>query len=333
MTSEKKPLLLAMNPSAALLRGAAMRIALVALAAWAALVAMAGCDARATSTDPQAAAPRSEQKSRELESCSATVHCADELRCFEQTCRRTARSMVGDYHAALGAALRLRGKLDEAAAAYTEALARYEADKVAVPPELDCAYGSALAAGKGKKEQAELAARVLHRCLMAVPVGSALYGQALADLTNLAEAGFEPATLAKAAAADVYLTKEPSRKSAAAVVITATANPVPSGKSFALVLEEVAKPELRGALLACWEAHHGATQKEELAVTFGVKAKYVSEYEDEPGYVTMSFEPSGGAAGTPAAAAEECVRTALEPIKKTPGLKDSATTKLTVTMK
>jgi hypothetical protein len=306
----------------------ARALALVALA-WGG----AGCDARATSTDPQAAPPRAEQKSREYESCSATVHCADELRCFEQSCRRTVRSAVGDYYAALGAAQRGRGKLVEAVAAYAEALARYEADKVPVPPELDCAYGGALAASNGKKEQAELAARVLHRCLTAVPVGGALYGQALADLTRLADVGFEPATLAKAAAADVYLTKAPAKKSADSVVITATANPAPSGKTFALVLEEVAKPALRGPLLACWEAHLAATQKEELAVTFGVKAKYVSEYEDEPGYVSMTFEPGAAAAGSPAAAAEECVRAALEPIKKTPGLKDSATTKLTVTLK
>lgn len=311
----------------------AIRSVLLLASALAVVVLAAGCDSRAASTDPQAAPPRAEQKSREFESCSATVHCADELRCFEQSCRRTARSVVGDYHAALGSALRGRGKLAEAAAAYTEALARYGADNIAVPPELDCAYGSALAANKGKKEQSELAARVLHRCLVAVPAGSALYGQALADLTNLAEVGFEPATLAKSTAADVYLTKAPARKGAEAVVITATANPMPSGKSFALVLDEVGKPELRGALLACWEAHAAATQKDELAVTFGVKAKFITDYEDEPNILAVTFEPGGAAAGTPEAAAEECVRKALEPIKKTPGLKDSATTKLTVTMK
>lgn len=332
MTTPKVPTTSAMVPSAPARRSRAGAL-LGAAVTLAALATLGGCDARATAKDPQAAAPHSEQKSRELESCSATVHCADELRCFELVCRRTARSMVGDYHAALGAALRGRGKLSEAAAAYSDALARYEADKIAVPPELDCAYGSALAAARAKKEQAELAARVLHRCLMAVPVGSALYGQALADLTNLAEAGFEPATLAKAAAADVYLTKAPARKGSDAVTITAAASPMPSGKSFSLVLDEVSKPELRGALLDCWEAHLAATQKEELVVTFGLKAKYVSEYEDEPGYVAMTFEPGGAAAGTPAAVAEECVRAALEPIKKTPGFKDSATTKLTVTMK
>ncbi len=297
-------------------------------------LALIGCDARATSTDPQAAAPRAEQKSREFESCSATVHCADGLRCFEQSCRRTVRSTVGDYQAALGAAQRAKGKHAEAVAAYADALARYEADKVEVPTDLDCAYGSALATGTIKKEQAELAARVLHRCLMAVPMGSALYTQALADLTNLAEAGLEPASLAKAQAADVYLTKAPAKKGAEAVVVTASANPMPSAKTFPLVLAEIAKPELRGALVACWQAHQATTQKEELVVTLAMRSKYVSEYEDEPGVLTVSLEPASSAAsGSPAAAADECVKTALEPVKKTAGFKDSVNTKLTVTLK
>lgn len=297
-------------------------------------LALIGCDARATSTDPQAAAPRAEQKSREFESCSATVHCADGLRCFEQSCRRTVRSTVGDYQAALGAAQLAKGKHAEAVAAYADALARYEEDKVEVPTDLDCAYGSALATGTIKKEQAELAARVLHRCLMAVPMGSALYTQALADLTNLAEAGLEPASLAKAQAADVYLTKAPAKKGAEAVLVTASANPMPSAKTFPLVLAEIAKPELRGALVACWQAHLATTQKEELVVTLAMKSKYVSEYEDEPGVLTVSLEPASNAAsGSPAAAADECVKTALEPVKKTAGFKDNVNTKLTVTLK
>lgn len=291
----------------------------------------AGCDARATSPDPQAG-PRAEQKSREWESCGATVHCGDGLRCFEQACRKTARSVVGDYQVALGAQLRGKGKLDESVAAYTEALARYDAEKIAAPADVDCAYGGALAASatvtKGKKEQAELAARVLHRCLLAVPAGSALYSRALLDLTSLHDSGLEPAALAKAQAADLYLTKEPAQKGSDAVKVTATANPMPSGKTFPLLLEEIAKPEQRPALIACWEQHAAAAKKEDLTVTFGVKSKYVEpEYDDEPGAYVVTFEPGAGGA------AEECVKAALEAVKKTPGFKESATTKLTVVLK
>jgi hypothetical protein len=295
-------------------------------------LAAAGCDARATSTDPQGAAPRAEQKSREWESCAATVHCADGLRCFDQACRRTARSVVGDYHAARGAQLRGRGKGDEAVAAYAEALARYDADKVEAPADVDCAYGGALAASavasKDKKEQAELAARVLHRCLLAVPAGSLLYAGALLELTALHDVGLEPASLAKDEAADLYLTKAPAQKPSDAVKVTATANPMPAGKTFPLLLEEIGKPELRGALIACWEQHAAAHKKEELAVTFGLKSKYLEpEYDDEPAVYAVTFEPGAGGA------AEECVRAALEPVKKTPGFKDAASTKITVVLK
>jgi hypothetical protein len=291
-----------------------------------------GCDARATSSDPQSSLPRSEQKSREFESCGATLHCADQLRCFEHSCRRTARSVVGDYHAALGAALRSRGKLGDAIAAYGEALARYQADKLALPPEIECAYGSALAASKGKKEQTELAARVLHRCLLAVPVGSTLYSQALADVSNLADVGLDPAALAREQPADLYLTKAPVRKTADAIAISVTAAPPPSGKTFGAVIERIGQPDLRPALLACWEANASTTQRDELMVSFGLKSRYVaSEYEDEPGYYAITLAP--GTATGAAGAAEECIRSALEPIKKVDGLRDSVSTKLTISMK
>src|SRR6478672_13522365 len=81
-----------------------------------------GCDAKATASDPQSGAVRIEQKSREYESCGASMQCQDELRCFEQTCRRVGRSTVGDYFAAYGAAARSRGDHDAAIAAYASAI-------------------------------------------------------------------------------------------------------------------------------------------------------------------------------------------------------------------
>lgn len=298
-----------------------------------AMVLMAGCDARATSSDSLAVASRSDQKSREFESCAATLHCNDELRCFDQTCHRIIRSVVGDYQAALGAALRQRGKTEEAAAAYAAALARYDADKVPVPPEIVCGYGSTLAASRGKKEQSELAARISHRCVLAVPVGSSLYRQALTDLASLSELGLEPEVLAKAQPADLYLTRPALRRGVEAIAIVATAIPVPGGKSFGLVQTRINEADLRAPLIACWEAHFAATQKEELSVTFGLKGKQISEYEDEPGTYIMSFEPSQTASGGPGEIAEACVRNALEPIKKIPGLRDTISTKLTILMK
>ena len=73
---------------------------------------VAACDSRAKASDP--AGVRAEQKSKEYESCGASSHCADDLRCFDHVCKRTARSTVGDYYAALGASQRARGDLENA---------------------------------------------------------------------------------------------------------------------------------------------------------------------------------------------------------------------------
>src|ERR1044071_420175 len=151
------------------------------------LCLVTACDSHATASDPQSGGGRAEQKGREYESCSATLHCQDELRCFDGMCRRAKRSNVGDYYAALGALQRTRGDMEAAIASYAQALAHYDADKAAgnLPPDVDCAYGATLAAARAKKEHAELAARVLHRCILSVPVGSALRDGALANLALL----------------------------------------------------------------------------------------------------------------------------------------------------
>ncbi len=201
-----------------------------------ALLAVAGCDSRATASDPH---PGRGDRSRELESCAASAECADELRCFDHTCRRTARSTVGDFYAAAGARARGKGDVEGAIAAYAQALGRYDAEKLALPPDVDCAYGQALAAGKTSKEHAELGARVLHRCVLAVPVGSGLRDQALAELAGLTDVGLDPAVLGGSKLADVYLTRAPSRPAVDKVGVAVTASPVPAAKSFGLVSDKL----------------------------------------------------------------------------------------------
>src|SRR3982751_222402 len=162
---------------------------------WVLAALAAACDSRANATDP-AGGGRADQKSKEYESCGATMHCQDDLRCMDHTCRRTARSTVGDYQAAFGAAARARGEIEPAIAAYAAALGHYEAEKLPVPPDVDCAYGAALAAGKQiKKEYAELGARVLHRCVLAVPPSGAMRETALGALATLADVGLDPLLL------------------------------------------------------------------------------------------------------------------------------------------
>jgi hypothetical protein len=296
------------------------------------LAAVASCDSRAKASDPLGA--RADAKSREYESCGASMHCQDELRCFEHVCRRAARSSVGDYYAAVGAASRERGELEVAIDAYNRALGHYDSEKTALPPDIDCAYGSTLAAARKKKEHAELAARVLHRCVLAVPVGSALRERALADLALLAETGLDPLTLGRSQVADVYLTRAPQKPSADKLSVQVTAMPPVDKKTFPLIPERLAQPDMKAALVTCWETYNAATRKEAMAVTIGLKWQYLpSEYEDEPGRYQPRLDPASTAAG-PDAVAESCVRAAVEPaLKALTSVRDAFTTRLTITVK
>lgn len=296
------------------------------------VAAVAACDSRAKASDPAGA--RGEAKSKEYESCGASMHCQDDLRCFDQVCRRSARSSVGDFYAALGTARKAAGDLEGSIDAYNRALGHYDSEKIALPPEIDCAYGSALAAAKAKKEHAELGARVLHRCVLAVPVGSSLRDAALAELAGLTEVGLDPLALGRTQLADVYLTRAPQKPSADKLQVVVTANPPVDKKTFPVIPERLAQPDMKTALVACWDAYHAETKKDTLAVTLGVKWQYyASEYEDEPGKFAPKLEPPAGLAGADATA-DQCVRAAVEPaLKALKEVRDTFTTKLTITVK
>jgi hypothetical protein len=295
-------------------------------------LATLGCDSRATASDLVA---KAEPRAHEYETCGASRDCEAELRCFDHVCRRQARSTIGDYFAAAGALARGRGDLEAAIASYAQALAHYNADKLPLPPEIDCGYGAALAAARAKREHAELAARVLHRCVLAAPVASRMRDQALAELAGLADAGLDPVLLGAAKLADLYLTKSAARPASDKLTVSVVATPTPTGKSYALVPDKLKEADVRAALVACWDAHNLASRKDALTVTLGMKASYVaSEYEDEAGTYVVKLDPPGPLApGSPDAAADACVRQIVEPAIKGVKLADAFTTKLAITIK
>ncbi len=304
-----------------------MRIALLLV------VALVGCDTKAKSDTA-----RPENKSKEYESCGTTSHCDGDLRCLDHVCRRTARSTVGDYFAAVGAAAKARGDGEAAVTAYAAALGHYDSEKLALPPDVDCAYGGALAAaGKTKKEHAELGARVLHRCLLAAPVGGALRDRALADLASLADAGLNPLALGGSKLADLYLTAAPvAPPPSGPMGVTVTASPTPTGKSFELVTDKLAEADTKAALIACATTYLANTKKDALVAVVGVKVAYIpSQYDDEDGHFAIAIDPpSPMPAGTPEASADTCVHSVVDPsIKGLSGVRDNFATKLTITIK
>jgi hypothetical protein len=160
------------------------------------VVFLAACDTRAqapSTPSAEAAAPGDpDRASREHESCGATAHCAVPLRCLDQVCRSGDQSVLGDYHAARAQVLRDGGDLDAALATYETAYQHYKDEGKVVPAAIDCAYGNTLA---GSPKQAELAARLLHRCIQGSPMGSDVYWKGLLRIASLDEAGFDPVHL------------------------------------------------------------------------------------------------------------------------------------------
>jgi hypothetical protein len=294
--------------------------------------ALAACDTQATASDPRGSAPRVDQLSREHESCAATVHCAAGLRCLEQVCQRTDRSVLGDYAAALGQLARSRGETDAAIALYAEAIGRYEADALAVPADVDCAYGDVLTTAKVNKERAELAARVLHRCLTAAPAAGPLRARALANLAELFETGLDPIHLVRTAPADLYLTRTATKPDPAALKVSASAEPTPTGKTFPNLLTRLGETDLRAPLVACWDAYYAATKKPGLAVQVPLRGKLVtSQYDDEPDRLAVAVEGPPPTGTTPEATAALCVRAAVEPaLKDLRTVKEPFTTTVTL---
>jgi hypothetical protein len=174
---------------------------------------------------------------------------------------------------------------------------------------------------------------VLHRCALAVPAASRLREQALAELAPLGDLGLDPVLLGASKLADRYLTKAPTRPAADKVAVSVAPTPVPAGKSFPQIPDKLSSAELRPALVACWEAYSAAAHRDALLVTIGVKSVYTpSEYEDEPGTFAVKLDPPA-AAGGPDAAAEGCVRQAVEPAIKALKITDAFTTKLALTIR
>lgn len=298
-----------------------------------ALLVLVGCDSKATASDPPTGGVRAEQKSKEFESCGTSSHCADDLRCFDQMCQRAARSAVGDYFAAVGRNALANGKAADAVAAYAVALTHYDNEKIPVPPALDCEYGAALAAGRSNKENAELGARVLHRCVLAVPPASSMRTRAMNSLALLDEVGLDPLLIGGPKLADTYL-KGPVKPATDKLAVTVALNPSPT-KTTPIIEAKAAEPDIKTALVACWSQLHDASKKDALVVTIGMKGGFVQgEYEDDPVRYVLKYEaPVALPAGSPEAAADACVRAIMEPAIKSLKISEAFTTKMTITVK
>src|SRR5689334_9324849 len=81
----------------------------------------------------------------------------------------------------------------------------------------------------------------------------------LTDLALLNDAGLDPLALGRTQLADVYLTRAPQKPASDKLQVLVSALPAVDKKTYALIPDRLAQPDMRAALVACWEAYNQAT--------------------------------------------------------------------------
>lgn len=296
---------------------------LVVLAA----LAPAACDTKA---QPAAAAgsPSVEpgRLSAEHESCGTTAHCAEGLRCFDQTCTRSDRSLLGDYYAALGGRRRAAGDLAAAREAYGEAVKYYGIEKLTLPADIECAYGGSLAADETDEANLQIAAKALHRCVAATPAGSPIRARALHEVAVLHDFNLDPAHLVRDDPSDRYLSRAggaPVKPKDVGVTVAASPEPKKNWPELQAMIQ--AAPGLK----ECFDAAFKATKSKVLIVGVPFKSIYKvdPDYPDDGGKWVTGIDAK---APPPTTDGDRCVRDAVAAVTK--GMKAISDWDATVTV-
>ena len=234
---------------------------------------------------------------------------------------------------------RSRGDSEGAVEAYTQALGHYDTEKLALPPDIDCAYGAALAGGEGE----EGARRA--RCARAAPLSARGAGRQHAARSRAGRARESVGRRARSAGARraissriVYLTKSAARPATDKLVITATGSPAAPAK-IEHARERQARrggsPQLRSSRAG--RRTTAATQegrvdrhdrRQECVHRLGVRRR-------RRGHVRVQARSAGEhARGQPEAAADSCVRADRRAGDQEPqAIRDAFTTRLAITIK
>jgi len=208
-------------------------------------------------------------------------------------------------------------RYEDAIAGFTEATKVYDLAKVRVPPQIDCGHGEALYRAGGDPQRFELAARVLHRCMLAAPAGSELYGNALRQLAELGKEGLDPALLGSDKLADRYMTGMPAMPATDGLKLTVTFTPKVRSHSFTKWLERAKKEDIREALLPCWQEHWKTARTASMSVTLPMKHSFRLDQYGDFGRTTLvvkDLKPLGDAARD---GANSCAKAAIGPIADT----------------
>lgn len=300
-----------------------MRKSLACVGALALLASAApGCDPSAK-TSQGAELGGGDRQSQLLETCSRTADCAPELRCFSGACRPIKASTLGDFYAQAGERALQAGHPRDAAESYAAAVSTYEKDKVPAPPEILCGQGRALLAEPGiAPQRAELAARVLHKCLLGAPVGSALRQTALAQLARLIDLGLDPQLVARSKPADLYLTRPPRAPALDSLTLAVKVDSHSRSSSFKKVVKFLEEsPEVRSALSPCWKAHWDKTHKDTLQVSLPLHFGFELDANDDFDHAYVKIPDAAPPSDPQVAADTQCAAAAVGPLVDAEGRK------------
>jgi hypothetical protein len=244
----------------------------------------------------------------EWESCATTADCGEGLRCLAQTCRRAASSRLGEYNWVAGQVALERGQKEQATVRFEEAMSQFEKEQVEPPAGLLCDYGEALRRRAGDAKSSEQAARLLHRCLLAAPWGTAEHARALRELVELEPLGLDPSLVARDTAGDRYLVKEVKRPPPV-VKVEVTPKQVARDPGYQAWVARLGGDEVRKLLLGCWEKHGEGAE-----VTVVIGSKLRARLGDDDIYLggTLELLPDPSREqGAAAPAIETCLRESL----------------------
>lgn len=246
------------------------------------LLPAAACQPQAAGTAaPPVVQPARGEASRERESCASTADCEPGLRCVEQVCRNPVLSRRGEYYLTAGELAASKGDMPRANEFFTASALAFESDKIEVPPRLLCSHGAALRRQTGDPRAAEQSARLLHRCMLEAPPGSAEFRRATSELAELEALGLDPALLAKDKVADTYITRPAWRPASIAAEIERTTPPPPPAKGYAAWIDGLVNTdETRRQLGACYDLAL-APSKARVPVTVNVKYKGRFDEDEE----------------------------------------------------
>lgn len=211
------------------------------------------------------------------ETCGASADCERDLRCVDAVCLPERTSRLGDYQWAAGRAALDKGDPVAATEALQRAVAQYETEELPAPAALLCDTGAALARREGDARAGELAATLLHRCVLTAPAGGHDYHRGLAALASLEAIGLEPSLVGRDTVADSYLVGTARPSGEPPIMVTPVAAAKDKGfTAFTTNLSTTAKTDL----LNCHTRFTTATKKTQLAVGLDLKNKAVLGDDD-----------------------------------------------------